>query len=261
MLTTYSDISNLQDLERVCKIITETLPRVAGIANGAMVLVDTLIEDLDVDSLETVLKPKVNGSINLEKIFGDADLDFFVMLSSIAAIYGNERQSNYGIANTFMTGLAYQRRARGQAASILHIGPIVGSGYITREASENTVSWIRDHGHLLLSERDFVQGFGEAILVGRPELHNCPEIVLDERAPIFDLESQSEEINDPKFRHIIKIIEDSSSGQEGGSTSIPVKLRLMGATSSEELIEQLQSKPPCYSLCHAQILMQPRFIH
>ena len=231
-------------MEKICKIIADTLPPIAGIANGAMVLVDTMIGDMDVYSLETVLKPKVNGSINLESIFRDADLDFFIMLSSITAIYGNEGQSNYGMANAFMTSLAYQRRARGRAASILHIGPIIGSGYITREASENVLSWVKNHGHHLLSERDFVQGFGEAVIISRPESGHCPEIVLDERAPIVDLEGKAQELADPKFQHILKLIDDSDAGQEGAGVSVPVKIRLMGATSPGELYGHLRGRSP-----------------
>ncbi|KAH6673321.1 polyketide synthase [Halenospora varia] len=247
-----NDISDEAAVEVLCKTIADTLPPIAGIANGAMVLVDTMIGDLSVDSLERVLKPKVNGSAHLEKIFADADLDFFIFFSSIAAIYGNEGQSNYGAANMYMTSLAYQRRARGRAASVIHIGPITGSGYITREASNNVLSWVQNHGHCLLSERDFVQGFAEAILTGDPLSVRCPEIVLDERAPIVNLEGKTQELADPKFQHVIKLPEATDSKRDGMSASVPVKTRLLAATAPTELYDILRDA----FLLKLQIILQ-----
>src|SRR5687768_14254565 len=49
----------------------------------------------------TVLGPKVQGTLNLDEAFGSVDLDFFVTLSSIATTVGNLGQSNYSAANAF----------------------------------------------------------------------------------------------------------------------------------------------------------------
>jgi hypothetical protein len=39
----------------------------------------------------------------------DIDLDFFVMCSAGAALFGSLGQGNYAAANAFMDGLAYYR--------------------------------------------------------------------------------------------------------------------------------------------------------
>lgn len=113
----FSDITDKKALQKLCREIRDNCPPIGGIANGAMVLQDTLIPDLDLETLLRVLEPKVNGSSYLDEIFREDKLDFCVFFSSLAGIYGNRGQSNYSGANAFMASLAAQRRKRGQAAS------------------------------------------------------------------------------------------------------------------------------------------------
>jgi hybrid polyketide synthase/nonribosomal peptide synthetase ACE1 len=227
-----NDITSDKAVQDLCHEIETTMPPVAGIANGAMVLVDTMITEMTVETWERVVKPKVNGSIYLERIFADKPLDFFIFFSSIAAVYGNEGQSNYGAANMYMTSLAYQRRQRGQPASVLHIGPITGAGYITREASDNVLSWVVNHGHCLLSQNDFFAGFAEAMLAGRPDLGLCPEVVLDER---FNPGKETTGVN-PKFQFTLPRIADEGKGS-GLMTVSSARAGLAEATTAKEVYD------------------------
>lgn len=54
-----------------------------------------------------------------------------------------------------MTTLAAQRRTRGLAASVIHIGAIVGTGYVTRELTEIQQKALRSYGNIWMSEQDF----------------------------------------------------------------------------------------------------------
>ncbi|KAF2111197.1 hypothetical protein BDV96DRAFT_552325 [Lophiotrema nucula] len=231
-----NDITNESAVRSLCDDIFATLPPVAGIANGAMVLVDTMITEMTTDAWHRVTKPKVNGSIYLERIFAERPLEFFIFFSSIAAVYGNEGQSNYGAANMYMTSLAYQRRQRGQAASVIHIGPITGAGYVTREAGDNVLSWVVNHGHCLLSQNDFFAGFAEAILAGRPDCGQSPELVLDERfQPGRDMARE-----DPRFQFTLPRVEkeDRSNGIVAATS---VKAGLANATTAQKVLEVVKS--------------------
>ena len=88
------------------------MPPIIGVVQGAMVLRDAMFADMNLETMETVVKPKVVGSMHLDAIFRDTPLDFFVFLSSIACVAGNPGQSMYAAANMFMTSLAAQRRKR-----------------------------------------------------------------------------------------------------------------------------------------------------
>ena len=79
--------------------LRDTMPPIAGVINGAMVLADGLFADMSFENLEKVLKPKVDGSINLDEVFSTDDLDFFIMCSSLSAVVGNPGQANYSAAN------------------------------------------------------------------------------------------------------------------------------------------------------------------
>lgn len=77
-----------------------------------MVLCDGPVRDMGHDQLTRVLRPKVDGSPNLDAVLGDTPLDFFLFLSSMINVVANLGQANYSAANAFMSGLAAQRRRR-----------------------------------------------------------------------------------------------------------------------------------------------------
>lgn len=64
-----------------------------------MVQSNCYFSDLTYDALQEVLKPKVDGSVILDEVFSDDDLEFFFLFSSISAVVGQPFQSNYDAAN------------------------------------------------------------------------------------------------------------------------------------------------------------------
>lgn len=101
-----------QALRAVHQRIVASLPPIAGVLNGAMVLRDVSVRNMAFDQVTDVVGPKVLGSIHLDRIFYKAQLDFFILLSSINCIIGNVGQANYAAANMGMCGLAAHRRKR-----------------------------------------------------------------------------------------------------------------------------------------------------
>ena len=118
-------------LRAVHRTIVESLPPIVGVLNGAMVLRDVTVRNMAFDQVSDVIRPKVLGSMHLDRIFHEVDLDFFVLLSSITCVIGNVGQANYAAANMGMCGVAANRRKRGLASSVVNVGAIIGVGYIT----------------------------------------------------------------------------------------------------------------------------------
>ncbi|KAK4237127.1 hypothetical protein C8A03DRAFT_44984 [Achaetomium macrosporum] len=106
------DVTSLEQVVEFKSKLAETLPPVGGVVNGAMVLDDRVFSEMPLETLHRVMKPKAVG----------ADMDFFIMTSSFAAIGGHAGQSNYAAANMYMNGLAASRRQRGLPGSVLNIG-------------------------------------------------------------------------------------------------------------------------------------------
>jgi acyl transferase domain-containing protein/acyl carrier protein len=63
--------------------------------------------------LAAAFRPKVDGSLHLDRLSRELALDTFVLFSSAAGVLGERRRSHYAAANSFMDALAADRRARG----------------------------------------------------------------------------------------------------------------------------------------------------
>lgn len=111
------NVSYKESLVSGLATIQKTMPAIGGIAFGPLVLQDALFENMDLETMEMVLEPKVEGARHLNELFLDQDLDFFVMFSSLVMVGGNPGQSNYSAANAYMRAIAGQRRKRGLAVS------------------------------------------------------------------------------------------------------------------------------------------------
>ncbi|RCI10044.1 hypothetical protein L249_8500 [Ophiocordyceps polyrhachis-furcata BCC 54312] len=169
------DVSDKDALMAMHKEIVQEMPPICGVSNAAMVLSDRSFGELTTDDFETVLGPKVRGTQNLDDIFSEQQLDFFVLFSSLASIVGNRGQSNYSAANLFMTAIAEQRRARNLAASVMHIGMVLGVGYVSSNGTYEAT--LRQYNYMPISEPEFLDMFAQAVLVGRPSSGHSPEIV------------------------------------------------------------------------------------
>ena len=91
------DITDKSDLDQVIEEVRNTLPPLAGVANGAMVLDDIAIAEMTVEKMQKVTGLKFHGLFHLDELLGAARLDFFVLFSSVAAVVGNRGQSSYSL--------------------------------------------------------------------------------------------------------------------------------------------------------------------
>lgn len=101
---------NKQDIEAV-KAHSRLHP-IKGIVQGAMVLQDSRADKLTYEQWRAAVEPKVNGTWNLHEVFADS-IDFFILLSSAAGIFGSFSQGNYCAGNTFQDAFARFRAGLG----------------------------------------------------------------------------------------------------------------------------------------------------
>ena len=108
------------------------------------------------------VRPKVQGSWNLHERFSGHDLDFFVMLSSLAGIVGYASQCNYSAGGTYQDGLARHRRAKGLPAVSIDLGVVKSVGYVAE--NDGTAERLKKTGHTVLSEDDVLAAIESAII-------------------------------------------------------------------------------------------------
>ncbi|MBU2531233.1 MAG: SDR family NAD(P)-dependent oxidoreductase, partial [Alphaproteobacteria bacterium] len=126
------DVTNSATLEAL--LMAERAERpIAGIAHTAMVLDDGLIRNLTAERIQAVLAPKVTGAANLDRLTRNDDLDYFLLFSSSAAMFGNPGQASYTAANGYLDGLARARVAQGFKGMAIAWGAISDVGVLTRQ--------------------------------------------------------------------------------------------------------------------------------
>lgn len=86
-----------------------------------------MFENLTHSDFNAAIKPKVQGSWNLHKHL-PPNLDFFVLLSSVAGVTGTRGQSNYAAGNSYQDALARHRVSIGEKAISLNLGAILSIG-------------------------------------------------------------------------------------------------------------------------------------
>ncbi|MFD4673750.1 SDR family NAD(P)-dependent oxidoreductase [Lentzea sp. NPDC058450] len=106
---------------------------VTAVVHTAGVLEDGVVEALTPDQVTRVLRPKVDGALNLHEL--TTDLKAFVLFSSSACTFGNAGQANYSAANAVLDNLARRRTAAGQHGLSLAWGLWTGVGGMDVDAA------------------------------------------------------------------------------------------------------------------------------
>jgi polyketide synthase PksN len=101
-----ADISERKSVVELIREVKTRFRTINGIIHAAGVIRDSFLLKKTAVEVKTVLAPKVYGAVWLDELTQEEPLDFFVMFSSNAAIFGNPGQCDYAYANSFMDGLA-----------------------------------------------------------------------------------------------------------------------------------------------------------
>ncbi|CAD6445093.1 b10755cb-b0be-4455-a923-10fa031ceb53 [Sclerotinia trifoliorum] len=121
------DVSSPEQLEYVLSECLTRLPPIKGCIQGTM---DALFEKMTFQEWSTTISSKVPSTLNLHNLL-PKNLDFFILLSSIAGIGGSIGQANYAAGNTFQDALCLHRLATGQRATCIRLGIMADIGIVS----------------------------------------------------------------------------------------------------------------------------------
>jgi acyl transferase domain-containing protein/acyl carrier protein len=136
-----ADVAIDADVARLMAEIARDRPPLRGIVHAAGVRDDGVAGQQTRERFARVVAPKVAGSWNLHAHTRDLGLDFFVLFSSSASVFGSPGQVNYSAANAFLGALAHERRRLGLPATSVAWGPWADGGMASGVSASDRQRW------------------------------------------------------------------------------------------------------------------------
>lgn len=220
---------DIADAAAVKEAVSEAPLPIAGAMHMALVLADRGIFDMDLETWEKPIGPKIQGAWNLHNLL-PKDMDFLILFSSIGGTYGYYGQSNYASGNTFLDSFSQYRQNLGLPTSVISIGPIDDVGFVSRSAATRETLLQVLAG--LLTETDFLDTLQLAIARASTKYEHTPKSPFsgfrapnhifhstESSVPIMDAENGIMWKRDPRmsiYRNIQKVstVESTSSGSQ-----------------------------------------------
>ncbi len=131
-----ADVADRQEMSELWNKLDTHHPPVRGIVHAAGILQPYELVHLEPDEFHAVLRSKMDGAFLLhEHVQATASrasaLDFFVMFSSGASVWGSQSMAHYAAANHFLDALAHHRAALGLPALSVNWGWWEGSEMVS----------------------------------------------------------------------------------------------------------------------------------
>src|SRR5262245_48189525 len=109
-----ADATKLDALQGALNAILERYPSIHGVVHSALILQDQSLARMEESGFRAGLSAKVDLSVNMDRVFGEQELDFMLFFSSFMSFVKPAGQSNYAAGCTFKDSFAQklqQRRA------------------------------------------------------------------------------------------------------------------------------------------------------
>lgn len=205
-----ADVADREQMAKVVKAAQGRFGAIQGVVHAAGVPAGGIIELKTPEAAAAILASKVQGTMVLDDLFGDARLDFMVLCSSLSAVLGGAGQVDYTAANAFLDAFAQARTRseRGFTASIAW-DSWNETGMAVDVAASSNLSELR--------RRDLEAGIGnaQAIEVFRRILDaSMPHVLVSTR----ELEGRIDQWSGGEKRHAG---ESETAGSTPASTAHP----------------------------------------
>ena len=127
------DVGDAAALAKTLAAIRKDMAPIGGVIHAAMVVDDGLVGNLTHDRIESVMAPKLDGALNLDRLTRNDPIDLFLLYSSATTVMGAPGQGSYVAANMALEAIARRRKMEGLPALAVAWGPIGDVGYLARQ--------------------------------------------------------------------------------------------------------------------------------
>jgi hypothetical protein len=190
-----------------------------------------VIEQMSVDDYQLALRPKVQGTQNLNTAFGSS-LDFFIMLSSCASILGNKGQANYAAGNAFQDAFAYSKSDDQSNFVALNLGIIEDAGVLSLHS--DTLRSLLRQGYFPVRHEELL-ALLEYAMSDQCRQDRCHQAIIGFNGrSIFNAEVPPAVSRNPLLSHLTYTTDMTVAG-ETGIVSENVKQLIAAASTNEEI--------------------------
>jgi len=109
VLVVTADAASKEQMQIVVDRVQKQFGRINGVIHSAGIADGGLIQRRIREKSEQVFNPKITGTLILDELLKDENLDFFILCSSISSITAPLGQVAYCAANAFMDSFAYYK--------------------------------------------------------------------------------------------------------------------------------------------------------
>ncbi len=102
-----ADVTNYEQMQWVVAQSLENFGEINGVIHAAGVAGGGMIQLKTPEIVNNVFAPKLHGTLVLDKVLKNINLDFLVLCSSLSSIHGGFGQVDYCAANAFLDGFAH----------------------------------------------------------------------------------------------------------------------------------------------------------
>lgn len=133
VIVVQADLTNRVQMTEILDRLEQMLPPICGIIHAAGLLDQTLLRDMDAETLVRMLRPKVLGTWILHDLTQHLPIDCFILFSSISSVWGGVNLGHYAAANRFLDTFVHYRRRQGLAATSINWGVWAEGGMAASE--------------------------------------------------------------------------------------------------------------------------------
>ena len=152
---------------------------------------------------------KVVGTWNLHNAMLGQNLDFFILVSSIAGLVGHPGQVNYAASNSFLDSFAQYRESLGLPVSVIDLGGVEGIGFLSRKPER--AQKYSSYGVYMLNEDHYVDSLYLAIKHPLGQMYASEESSSQASSPSWTSANQfvvglntSKSLDDPTNRTLFR---------------------------------------------------------
>jgi acyl transferase domain-containing protein/acyl carrier protein len=223
-----ADLAEDAQVATVVKTVRAELPPLKGVFHLAAMIDSVLLKDLEEPNLERVMRSKAEAGWTLDRHLSEADLDFFVLFSSIAAAISQPGLASYAAANAYVEALARHRRAQGLKAQSIQWGSWLFTGFSADERVQKGVLVYRQMGIQPMAVQDALCVLGRIMTTDGTDVLALP-VNWEQFAQYFE--------NSPPPRVFERLLPKQEAPAHAAAKSIRVSLLEIESSRRRKALE------------------------